>query len=370
MGRLDELKAKRKEKKEARKAAKLVPDRNNYIRKVKWTDMDSNEVLVVRYPFPIIPFHKENGKIVFGFTNYWFKKGGMVRFTIFPGARAKIIDVSSQPVNVGSGNACKVICADGIQVTIDTAFTYSISDPRKYTLASTDPLAVLKTRISEVLGKAANERTYKELQGFSIIIRDSKDLFSKIEKELGIKVTKLTVESVELDPNLQGILEKLAMQPAENQRRILEAETGLQVAGYEAQARAVKAEGELSILNNAAQRLGGYGSQAFMAYAAGLSGGHVILAPSNPILAPLIGQNMSAQAMVENSAVAPQVPQEPIENSQNVSSGIPGGNNIYQAPPDSYTVSPYIQSLVGDLTIDGERQEGPVKRHRRTGAQK
>lgn len=166
--------------------------------------------------------------------NVYVKKG--IYFT-FPGLiQSKKVSLAENTIDY-SKEKYKTI--DDIEVTVDLAIAFSVSDPIKYEFNNNDPMQELRIKTQHLLRQYVASRTVDEMVkgNHPLSLFDSNKEYIDFEQRFGIHISDVYFKTVELPQSMKDDYEKQKVQERENARLLAEAQTKKAVAILEAEAR-------------------------------------------------------------------------------------------------------------------------------------
>ena len=162
------------------------------------------------------------------------KTSGLV--ILMPWVKSKLVSLADNTIDYPKE---KYKTIDGIELTIDLAITFSISDPIKYEFNNNDPMQELKIKTQDMLRQYVALRTVDEMTNGRHTLNDfdpNRDYVSFAVNN-GLEIKNVYFKNVELPQSMKDDYEKQKVQERENARLLAEAQTKKAVAILEAEAR-------------------------------------------------------------------------------------------------------------------------------------
>ena len=162
------------------------------------------------------------------------KNSGLV--ILMPWIKSKMVSLADNTIDYPKE---KYKTSDGIELTIDLAITFSISDPIKYEFNNNDPMQELKIKTQDMLRQYVALKTVDEMTNGRHTLNDfdpSRDYVS-FAVDNGLEIKNVYFKTVELPQSMKDDYEKQKVQERENARLLAEAKNKKEVARIEAEAR-------------------------------------------------------------------------------------------------------------------------------------
>lgn len=200
------------------RAGQEVDDFNQYKIRFMWT-LPPNIALICR-------------NVLTG--NVFVKKGFYIIAPFL--VRSKKVSLAENTIDY-SKEKYKTI--DDIEVTVDLAIAFSVSDPIKYEFNNNDPMQELRIKTQHLLRQYVASRTVDEMVkgNHPLSLFDSNKDYIDFERKSGIHVNDVYFKTIELPQSMKDDYEKKKVQEMENARLLAAAKNKMEVARIEAQAR-------------------------------------------------------------------------------------------------------------------------------------
>ncbi len=162
------------------------------------------------------------------------KTSGLV--ILMPWVKSKMVSLADNTIDYPKE---KYKTVDGIELTIDLAITFSISDPIKYEFNNNDPMQELKIKTQDMLRQYVALRTVDEMTNGRHTLNDfdSNRDYASFAVNNGLEIKNVYFKNVELPQSMKDDYEKKKVQEMENAKLLAEAQTKKAVAMLEAEAR-------------------------------------------------------------------------------------------------------------------------------------
>lgn len=171
---------------------------------------------------------------------------------LMPWVKSKMVSLADNAIDYPKE---KYKTVDGIELTIDLAIIFSISDPIKYEFNNNDSMQELKIKTQDMLRQYVALRTVDEMTNGRHTLNDfdpSKDYVS-FAVDNGLEIKNVYFKNVELPQSMKDDYEKQKVQERENARllaeakakqeaAIIDAKTKLETAKYESQVNKILGE--------------------------------------------------------------------------------------------------------------------------------
>lgn len=171
---------------------------------------------------------------------------------LMPWVKSKMVSLADNAIDYPKE---KYKTVDGIELTIDLAIIFSISDPIKYEFNNNDSMQELKIKTQDMLRQYVALRTVDEMTNGRHTLNDfdpSKDYVS-FAVDNGLEIKNVYFKTVELPQSMKDDYEKQKVQERENARllaeakakqeaAIIDAKTKLETSKYESQANEILGE--------------------------------------------------------------------------------------------------------------------------------
>ena len=162
------------------------------------------------------------------------KTSGLV--ILMPWVKSKMVSLADNTIDYPKE---KYKTVDGIELTIDLAITFSISDPIKYEFNNNDPMQELKIKTQDMLRQYVALRTVDEMTNGRHTLNDfdpNRD-YASFAVNNGLEIKNVYFKNVELPQSMKDDYEKKKVQEMENAKLLAEAQTKKAVSMLEAEAR-------------------------------------------------------------------------------------------------------------------------------------
>lgn len=162
------------------------------------------------------------------------KTSGLV--ILMPWVKSKMVSLADNTIDYPKE---KYKTVDGIELTIDLAITFSISDPIKYEFNNNDPMQELKIKTQDMLRQYVALRTVDEMTNGRHTLNDfdSNRDYASFAVNNGLEIKNVYFKNVELPQSMKDDYEKKKVQEMENAKLLAEAQTKKAVSMLEAEAR-------------------------------------------------------------------------------------------------------------------------------------
>ena len=162
------------------------------------------------------------------------KNSGLV--ILMPWVKSKLVSLAENTIDYPKE---KYKTSDDIEVTVDLAITFSISDPIKYEFNNNDPMQELKTKTQDMLRQFVALRSVDEMTNGRHTLNDFDPNRDYVSFAIGngINIKNVYFKTVELPQSMKDDYEKQKVQERENARLLAEAKNKKAVARIEAEAR-------------------------------------------------------------------------------------------------------------------------------------
>lgn len=207
---------------EEERAGQEVDDFSQYRIRI-FKAVPPNMALICQNIFTGRPFVKNSGLVI-----------------LMPWVKSKMVSLARNTIDYPKE---KYRTSDGIEVTVDLALVFSISDPVKYEFNNNDPMQELKTKTQDMLRQYVASKTADEMitHRHTLSDFDSNRDYDIFTYETGIKINEVSFKTVELPQSMKDDYEKQKVQERENARLLAEAQNKKAVTLIEAEARLASA---------------------------------------------------------------------------------------------------------------------------------
>lgn len=176
----------------------------------------------------------------------------MPMFTV--GKEVNITDRNNHFVDI----RCK--SKDDYEVFLDIDLVTCFTDVLKAEFAASNPGEILTSTLEGMFRKFTSTKDYQELSEMKFDINAPenswmKDILDDFENNYGLKISKVIFKKVRLPKELEDDFQKKIIQEKENERRLSEAKTTVEVAKYNAKAKEVDKQVDTTVIDKQIEKL-------------------------------------------------------------------------------------------------------------------
>ena len=176
----------------------------------------------------------------------------MPMFTV--GKEVNVADRNDQFIDI----RCK--SRDGFEVFLDIDLITCVTDAIKLEFDAANPDDMVKSILEGMMRKFVSSKNYDELSEMKFNINAPenswmKDILNDFENNYGLKISKVIFKKVRLPKELEDDFQKKIIQEKENERRLSEAKTTVEVAKYNAKAKEVDKQVDTTVIDKQIEKL-------------------------------------------------------------------------------------------------------------------